>query len=387
MLGLLRAYGGLALILLSVMQARVSWRRLWGLSLVGRRCAWGYALAALLFVVGLWTVAVAPPRPLALVLVVLPAVLSAMAVLALLSSWVNRRLLPPDVRHPGAADPWLCEPFSFSSDSVQVPALLLRPRQPSGAAVCWVHGSGDAKDQFKWPIARALTRRGIAVMTFDLPGHGEHPHPFALPGALDVVPAALSALQQRADLDPAHIGVMGVSLGGALTIRALAGAGLQGAPLPRAVCLLETPNALRVGRWLYAREALAMATLQALDVFGDCTVASLLRLYRTHPRPRFAQPLEWVFDTLAPATHIATMPALPLLLVYGGRDPIAPTHHGEVLFERAHTPKEWRLVRMGSHLSLIFLVETAERVAGWFEERLDARDPAAAVRHGVRSAA
>jgi alpha-beta hydrolase superfamily lysophospholipase len=260
---------------------------------------------------------------------------------------------------------------------VQTPALMLKPAQPNGGCVCWVHGSGDGKAQFKWTLLRALTRRGFAVFTFDLPGHDEHPTPFSLPEALTAVPAALSYLAQRPDLDRERIGLMGVSLGGALAIRALAEASASGSgvPLPKAVCLLETPCALRPGSWVYVLETLGMTTLQALDVFRDTSSANLLRLYLTHPRPKLAEPVEWVFDDLCPARYVAEMPSVPLLIVSGTRDPIARRWHGERLYERAKEPKAWHIVRFASHFSLTFLAETARLVGDWFGVRLTYHSP------------
>jgi alpha-beta hydrolase superfamily lysophospholipase len=365
----LRVFGGLVLAFLGMMQARVTWRGLWGLSLT-RRCRWaGYVLALLLAFVG--TLAAVSPLP-TVALCALPAALLAMVVLVLLSSWINRDMQPPDVRRPGKDDPWSCQTVTFADGAAQTPALWLKPKHPGGGTVCWVHGGGDSKALFKWVLVRALTRRGMAVLTFDLPGHGDHPLRFSLPEALTALSAALAYLTHRPDVDGERIGVMGVSLGGALTIRSLSGCGMgtSSPALPKAICLLETPCSLYLGKWLRLREALGMATLQALDILRDTSVANLLRLYRARPRPRFAESVQWVFDDLAPAKTIAGMPSLPLLIVSGGRDPIAPQEHGERLCERAKEPKECRIVRAGSHFTLIFLAETAELVGKWFAKQL-----------------
>jgi alpha-beta hydrolase superfamily lysophospholipase len=294
-----------------------------------------------------------------------------MGLLAILSSWANRDLHPPDVRQPGADDPWTCEKVWFADQGVRTPGLYLRPAHPCGAAVCWVHGSGDEKAHYKWPIARALTARGIGVLTFDLPGHGEHPHRFSLPGALTAVPAALSYLAGRPDVDPDRLGAMGVSLGGALLLRALADAE-AGAPQPAAVCLLQVPCALWLGLGLYAREAIGVAALPALCTLADTSAANLLRHYQSHPRPRFAQPIEWIFDDLAPSRHVSRLPRVPLLLVYGRRDAIAPPQHGRRLYDRAVGRVAWQLVRGASHLSLIFVEGTGQRVGEWFASQLRA---------------
>ncbi|MFN2133393.1 MAG: alpha/beta hydrolase [Anaerolineae bacterium] len=366
-LHIVRVYVGLTALFIGVMQLQVTRCGLRGLSLArGNRVA-GHLLGAALLGGGL-VAAVAPPLWL-VATCALPAVVTAMALLAVLSSWINPDLAPPDARMPGSADPWTCERVWFSDNGLRTPALYLRPSQPSGAAVCWVHGTGDDKAQYKWPLVRALTRRGIGVLTFDLPGHGEHPRSFSLPGALTVVRSALTYLAGRLDVDEGRVGLMGISLGGALAIRALAEAGAAG-PRPAAICLLQTPCALWLGPVLYAREAFGVAALPALAFFADTSVANLWRAYRHHPRPRFGQPIEWVFDDLAASRYIACLPQVPLLLIYGRRDPIAPPWHGRRLFSRTRGPKEWRLVRGTSHLSLIFATQTRETVGEWFARTL-----------------
>jgi alpha-beta hydrolase superfamily lysophospholipase len=331
-------------------------------------------VGAVLLLCGL-ALATAPPLHL-VALCGLPAAATAGALLAGLSSWINRDLHPPDVRMPGPGDPWTCERVWFCDRGLHTPALYLRPKQPSGAAVCWVHGTGDSKAHYKWPIARALSRRGVGVLTFDLPGHGAHPRSFSLPGALTSVPSALTYLTGRPDVDPERVGVMGVSLGGALAIRALAERDPAG-PLPAAVCLLQTPCALWLSLGLYVREALGLAALPALTLFADTSVANLWHLYRSHPRPRLTHPIERVFDDLAAAHHVSGLPRVPLLFVYGRRDAIAPPRHGRRLYARAKGEKEWRLVRGASHLSLIFVTQTADTVGRWFARTLHASGRAA----------
>lgn len=366
-LHIVRVYAGLVLLFMGVMHAGVAWRGPRGLSLTQGHRVLGALLGAALSVAGL---ALAAARPLSIVAwCALPAAAAAMGLLAAISSWANRDLHPPDARLPGPGDPWTCERVWFVDGGVYTPALYLHPAQPCGAAVCWVHGTGDEKAHFKWPIARALAGRGIGVLTFDLPGHGEHPRTFSLPGALTAVPAALSYLAGRPDVDAGRVGVLGVSLGGALLIRALAEASPEG-PRPAAICLLQTPCALWLGLGLFAREALGTAALPALSTLADTSVANLVRHYRRHPRPRLAQPIEWIFDDLAPARYVSRLPRVPLLLIYGRRDPVAPPQHGRRLYARAVGSKEWRLVRGASHLSLIFVEGTAQRVGEWFASRL-----------------
>ena len=356
---------------LGIMQGRVTYRRLHGLSMTGRSWWVGYLLSVLLVVAGL-ALALAMRGTLWIVaLWALPMVPAAMLVLIGISSWANRHMYPPDAHCPGSDEPWTCEAVTFADGQVQTPALFLKPARTNGEAVCWVHGTGDGKTHYKWVLLRAFAQRGIAMLTFDLPGHGDHPGVFSLPEALTAVPAALAYLRRRPDIDPERIGLLGVSLGGALAVRTLAdGRGEKWHP--RAMCLLETPCSLFLDRWLYVREALGVASLQLLEVFRDCTVVNLWRRYSA--RAHLAVPIEWIIDDLAPAHHIAHIPSLPMLIVNGSRDPVAPPAHGRRLFERAACPKTWKVIRGGSHLSLIFMSKTAELVGDWFATQLNSAE-------------
>ncbi len=323
----------------------------------------GYGLAAGLMALGLATVLFSP-LPF-IIAAALPACLSAILALFALSSLINHDLHPPDARQPAPGDPWQCEQVSFADGDVETRGLFLHPQSPNGATICWVHGTGDDKAKFKWVLLRELTRRGFNVFTFDLPGHGDHPLPFSLPQALTAVPSALDYLTSRSDVDPTRIGVMGVSLGGALVIRTLAEE-----QAVAALCLLEIPCSVHVTPWLYVREAIGAATLAALEVFADCSPFNLLHFFLTQRGGLFVRPLEQVFDSLAPARHITALPSRPLLIVYGGRDAVAPPSHAERLFCNARSPKEKRCINPASHVSLIFMSETARVVGDWFEKVL-----------------
>lgn len=72
-------------------------------------------------------------------------------------------------------------------------------------------------------VARRLTRRGVAALTFDAPGEGEM-WPFTVMPLryADVGSAVLDFLQSREDVDASRPGVLGISVGG--TMAALAAA-------------------------------------------------------------------------------------------------------------------------------------------------------------------
>ena len=65
--------------------------------------------------------------------------------------------------------------------------------------------------------------RGMATLAFDGPGQGEAEYDMPIRGDYEVaVKAVVDYIETRADLDPARVGVMGVSLGGYYSARAAA---------------------------------------------------------------------------------------------------------------------------------------------------------------------
>ena len=349
---------------LGLLQGGVSASGLNGLSLTGYRRDAGCGVSVLLLVVGIVLLLLTPLLP--IVLVAIPALLLALLVMGVVSLFVRVEMVPPVAGNPGKDDPWTAEPISFLDEAGMATGFLLKSHHASAnaATVCWVHGVGDDKENYKWVLARALTQRGFNVLTFTLPGHGDRvAEPFTVPDGLSAVPAALDFLRQRADVNPDRIGLMGVSLGGALSIRALA-AGQRVATL----ALLEVPCSLHFTDRLWWKEAFRTVSVPSLNIFRDCSPGGLRRTW--NPRSNFADTLDEVFAELRPEEYMAQVPSLPLLIVNGGRDPIAPVEHGRRLFARASEPKVHQIVRPASHVSLIFMHKTANLVADWFANHL-----------------
>jgi pimeloyl-ACP methyl ester carboxylesterase len=197
-----------------------------------------------------------------------------------------------------------------------------------------------------------------------LPGHGDRlDQPCGVLSGRNTVSSALDFLRQHAGVDPERIGLMGVSLGGALSIHALA-AGQR----VKALALLEVPCSLSVTKQLWWREALSAISIPTLNIFRDCSLGGLKRIWS--PASRFSCSLEEMFDQLRPDEVISELPSLPLLIVGGGRDPIAPIAHSNRLFRRANEPKTQHIIEPASHVTLIFMAKTVNLVTDWFAEVL-----------------
>jgi dienelactone hydrolase len=97
-------------------------------------------------------------------------------------------------------------------------------RKPAGIAkppvVVMCMGLDSAKEEMDDYENRFL-KRGLATFAFDGPGQGEGEYDFSLcPEYEKPVKAVIDCLEKRVDIDLAHIGIWGVSLGGYFAPRA-----------------------------------------------------------------------------------------------------------------------------------------------------------------------
>ena len=110
------------------------------------------------------------------------------------------------------------EDVRFANGDVRLAGTLISPttagRHP---AVILVHGSGAENREYILPFARFLVRRGVAVLGYDKRGAGESTGDWKT-ASFDVlagdVSAAVEYLKTRRDIDPAQIGLLGVSQAG-----------------------------------------------------------------------------------------------------------------------------------------------------------------------------
>ena len=110
------------------------------------------------------------------------------------------------------------EDVGFANGDVRLAGTLISPttagRHP---AVILVHGSGAENREYILPFARFLVRRGMSVLGYDKRGAGESTGDWKT-ASFDVlagdVSAAFEYLKTRSDIDPAQIGLLGVSQAG-----------------------------------------------------------------------------------------------------------------------------------------------------------------------------
>lgn len=338
----------------------------WGLSLVrGNRWA-GVALGSALFLLG----ALLLPQQWSVLLFALPG-----GVLAVLLLLIGGSLNPPPdphwlftAAHPAHAD---SDAVSIPDGESVIPGLLLRPpgwtKQSTGPVVCIVPGAGDTKISFKWRLVEGLLAADLTVLVIDTPGHGDYrQRPMAYPDCLSVVPAAIRFLQEQPDVT--GVGVIGISLGGALSIRSLA-EDEAARSLLSALVIVATPPYLAYSRSLFYQEL--WRTLYRAPSLSLLRETSLLQVKQTWDKGgyRSRHTTRQLFSLLDAATHLPTLAEIPSLLVYSRRDLVASPRLAKIMHqaapEAAFIESKW-----ASHVTLILSTTIVKEVAAWLKTAL-----------------
>jgi fermentation-respiration switch protein FrsA (DUF1100 family) len=265
------------------------------------------------------------------------AALSALTVVPLAVAWfITRFMLHPKARvEDHALDDFSleAEPVSFESRDgtplagwfIQAPASVRRP----APAVALSHGWARSRAELL-PHADMLHRAGFAVLMFDYRFRGESGGTKVTMGVLeqDDLRGALDYLAGRPEVDPAAIGVFGMSLGGVIAV-------LVAATDPRVRALaVEAP---------FAEHGVIMTrSLRHYFRLPSFPVAYIARWILER---RIGSPLAGT----EPLRVIEAISPRPLLIIANELDTIIGHEETARLFEAAGEPKEFWLVRGAPH--------------------------------------
>ncbi|EFO80416.1 alpha/beta hydrolase fold-containing protein [Oscillochloris trichoides DG-6] len=269
----------------------------------------------------------------------------------------KRQLLPGDYANRKI------ERLDIPGEYGPIPALHISPTKGARAAVCIAHGSGADKTFYAWRLCAALLETGLAVLLIDMDGHGESPRPQSYPAMMASVGGAARWLRERYD----RVGLLGMSLGGAVTANAVA----HGATCD-ALVIWESPPRLRVDRAGYRRmqikEILRIARPPLIHLFRDGTLYHIIMAWQTSGIR--AQIGTWdlfdVLDLVGSLERIKRDPQRPpLLLVYAGRDAVLPPGSAQEVARTSAGWGEFHLLPRASHLSLPLEPEAIALSRAW----------------------
>lgn len=280
----------------------------------------------------------------------------------------NWRPDPRSTLQPGRYPDRHIQRLDLPTPQGPVPALHIVPTGQAGAphaAVCYLNGSGGDKYFHTWAIADALIARGLAVLLIDLDGHGTHPRPQAFPAIVQTAAGALAWLRERST----RVGLVGMSLGGCVAARAAA----DGAPVD-ALAVLAAPLHLNLTRdrvWREVRELAQPAVLAQLHLDR---LYHEWRIWSETPPIRASIGTAPLIDALDLGGSLVRLgqrsPALPLLLIYAGRDAIVPSDQAASVRAILPATARFHLLPRASHLSLLLDDRTPQLLGDWFAAQL-----------------
>ncbi len=233
--------------------------------------------------------------------------------------------------------------FFHSSDGTRLHGWFLPAtggEDKARGTVLFLHGNAENVSTHIGSVYW-LPDRGFNVFLFDYRGYGQSEGTAYLQGAMQDIEAALRWLQEKPDIDPASIVVLGQSLGGAM------------------------------GAYVFAHngQSTALRALILDSVFSD---------YRQIAREKLADfwltwplqyPLSWLVNgDYAPAEAIGLYSPTPVLIIQGQRDAIVPQHHARQLFAQARPPRDLWLIPGAKHISALNQPAIRDRLADYLSK-------------------
>ncbi len=293
-----------------------------------------------------------------------------LALLALLGGGSFIKPMSPPVtlftaNHPAHGG---CRRVDIAAGNDSIPGLLLLPParvQNKGAAVCIIPGAGDTKTFFKWRLVRSLLAGGFTVLTIDPPGHGEYRHcPLVYPDCLSSISVALRYLRVQAGVG--RVGVVGISLGGALAINALTEFGDN---LVDALVVVATPVRLNYSPSLFYRELWNTCYRSpVLLLMREITIKQVWDTWRQGGYTS-KHSTGQLFELLNPVGRIERLKNLPALLVYSRRDLVAPPEHATAM-QIAAPHANFVESKKAGHVMLTLIPAVNQQIVNWLDEKL-----------------
>jgi esterase FrsA len=242
---------------------------------------------------------------------------------------------------------------SFLTAYVHRPAGVERP-----PLVIWSGGSDQYKANHYRPVS-VLNGKGMAVVTFDLPGFGESQAWPSAPSADEAHIALLEYFIARGDFDASRIAFVGVSWGGYFSMRVAA----RNDPRVRAVVVLCAPTHAMFSAPLEVYER----TLAGPERMTLVNLARHLRIDATAEAIQAAlRPFSLVDSGLIGAGQTIKT---PLLIANGTRDAVVPVSDLMLASESAADSDMWLLGR-GEHCAVEYWPVMIPQLADWLLEKM-----------------
>jgi alpha-beta hydrolase superfamily lysophospholipase len=258
------------------------------------------------------------------------------------------------------------ENVRFTSDGQGLVGLLFVPDQagPHPALVI-CHGPGEFKENYL-EMAGMLAERGIAVLAFDLRGHGESQgerYRVVIREWMRDLGAALDLVSSDPRIDGRQLAAFGISSGGtAILERALVDPRLKALvtldatvrtsmPPAFAACVYAFVVAGRLKKAITGRELrVPLAKLGSFQVVADGGIEKSLRADPRTLEPFLGYPFPggeeaFFVDTLKRVDRIKA----PTLVLWGAQDKLDTVDTARLLYSRLTCPKQLHIIPQNGH--------------------------------------
>ncbi len=218
-----------------------------------------------------------------------------------------------------AQDGYAYEEVRFNSaDGTRLSGWFIPAKGKALGTVIHYHGNAQNMTAH-YSFVSWLPANGFNLFVFDYRGYGKSEGKPTRKGVYEDSVAALKYLKTRTDIDQDKLIVFGQSIGGANALAVLGNNDFKG------IAGIATDSAFSTYKGV------------ACDHAG------------------WLKPLAFclIGNKLSPEKYVGNIAPVPLLIIHGTKDPVAPYKHAERLYRKAAEPKELWTIEGGGHTSAL----------------------------------
>lgn len=253
-------------------------------------------------------------------------------------------------------------PVFLKNEEEKISGIMHVPDKTPAPTVVFCHGfTGHRIEDHRLFVraARSMSREGFVAVRFDFRGSGESEGEFenmTVSSEISDLNTVLSFLVSRKDVLSDKIGVIGLSLGGVVSI--LASAQNQAV---KAVCTWSSPAELRS----LSSNIKKFFGIDPKNLF-EKDYADLPSGYRVGKNFAIDALKHDVLDSCAKISP------RPMLIIHGSEDPVVPVQDAHMLYDKAGEPKKLVIIDGAGHtFSGRELEEKVIAITiGWFKDNL-----------------